>query len=203
MRSIAFVLTLCALAAVPLGSRAEDPDDDAPGRLYSGIGVVHLKFSDELEGLVLDDVSAGAALYLGFHLREPLSLELSYDAADAIDRSDVAGSGIVRFDVVTERRTAAIAVLREVSLAELLNWRRDWRLFGLAGIYRSDLTRTITHVAGSSARTETDERITGALLGAGVIYRVGAVELRGYVRKLGILDRSEATEAGAAVQLRF
>jgi hypothetical protein len=195
---------VCSFAACPLSAQAADPEgeDDADARLYVGIGAARLTFDDEFNGLEFDDVSTGLAVYAGFRLSERLSLELSYDAADAIDLRDVAGSGVVRFNVASERRTVAISALREVSLRELLNWQRDWRLFGMAGIYRSDLERAITSI-GSNERTDTDEQIAGALLGAGVIYRLSSVEVRGYVRTLGVLDRGEAMETGASVQVRF
>jgi hypothetical protein len=203
MRIASLLLAFCGFAACQLGHAADpDGEDEADARLYVGIGVARLTFDDQFNGLTFDDVSTGIAAYGGFRLSERLSLEISYDAADAISLSDVAGSGIVRFNVVNERRTVAISALRELSLREIFNWQRDWRLFGMAGIYGSDLERAVTTV-GSNARTVSDDRIAGALLGAGVIYRLSSVEVRGYVRKLGVLDRGEATETGASVQLRF
>jgi outer membrane protein with beta-barrel domain len=196
------VLALCSVVACPFCVHAAEGEGDADARLYVGIGVARLAFEDEFDGLSFDDVSTGIGTYAGFRLSERLSLEVSYDVADAINLGDVAGSGIVRFNVENERRTVGINVLREVSLRELLNWQRDWRLFGMAGIYRSDLDRTITTV-GSNERTDNHERLAGALLGAGVIYRISSVEVRGYVRKSGVLDRGEAMETGASVQLRF
>lgn len=204
MRIISLVLTVCSFASCPLSAQGADPEGegDADARLYVGVGVARLTFDDEFNGLKFDDVSTGISAYAGFRLREQLSLELSYDAADAIDLADLAGSGIVRFNVVNERRTVAISALREISLRELLNWQRDWRLFGMAGIYRSDLERAITTI-GSNQRTDSDDWIAGALLGAGVIYRLSSVEVRGFVRQFGVLDRSEAMETGASVQIRF
>jgi hypothetical protein len=32
----------------------------------------------------------------------------------------------------------------EVSLKEIFEWRRDWRLFGTLSVYNSDVERTIT-----------------------------------------------------------
>jgi hypothetical protein len=202
MRTISLVLTVCGFAGCALSVQAAGPEGDADARLYVGVGVARLTFDDEFNGVRFDDVSTGIAAYAGFRVSERVSLELSYDAADAIDLADVAGSGTVRFNVVSERRTVAISALREISLRELFSWQRDWRVFGMAGVYRSDLERTITTV-GSNERTDTDDQIAGALLGAGVIYRLSSVEIRGYVRKLGVLDRGEAMETGASVQLRF
>jgi hypothetical protein len=108
----------------------------------------------------------------------------------------------VRFDAKTERRTTALGVLREISLRELFGWRRDWRMFGVAGFYGSDLERTVT-LLGSGAPASARDRDAGLFVGAGVIYELGRVELRGYVRELGVLDGGEAREAGGAVQFRF
>lgn len=204
MRIASLALAFCSFAACQSSVHAADPEGegDANARLYVGIGVARLTFDDEFNGLTFDDVSTGIAAYAGFRLNERLSLEVSYDAADAISLGDVAGSGIVRFNVVNERRTVSISALRELSLRDVFNWQRDWRLFGMAGIYRSDLERAITTI-GSNERTDTDDQIAGALLGAGVIYRLSSIEVRGYVRKLGVLDRGEAMETGASVQLRF
>jgi hypothetical protein len=184
------------------GARGADREDRADGRFYAGTGLTRVTFEDQHGGVRLDDVSVGFVGYAGFRLREQLSLELSYDASDAIDRSNVPGSGVVRFDVVSERRTLAVSALREVSLQELFDWRRDWRVFGVVGIYESDLERTVTTL-GSNARTVVGDRIDGVLLGAGFLRRIGGVEVRGYVRKFGFLDGGEAFETGATVQLRF
>jgi hypothetical protein len=56
---------------------------------------------------------------------------------------------------------------------------------------------------GSDARSSAGDSDSGLFVGAGVIYQLGRVELRGYVRELGALDRGEAREAGGAVQFRF
>jgi hypothetical protein len=198
-------LTFGVLAASSSGVRAadsDDSDDTADARLYAGTGLNRVSFDDAYNGVSLDDISTGFVAYLGFRLREQLSLEVSYDASDAIDRSDVAGSGIVRFDVVNERRTVAISALRELSLQELFGWRHDWRVFGVVGVYRSDLDRTAT-ILGSNQQTASGDEITGALLGAGFLRRIGPIEVRGYVRTFGVLDAGEASETGATVQFRF
>ena len=196
-RGAALALTAwCALAAAHPAAAAE-PEHALRSRLYAGISVSALEFDDAYRGVKLADSSTGAGVYGGFRLRDRLSLELSYDAFDAIDLHDIAGSGIVRLDVETERRTTALSVLREISLKELFDWRRDWRLYGSAGVYDSSLRRTIT-TRGSSTRTSVDDGDTGLLFGAGVLYGVSRVELRGYVLRGG-----DAREVGAAVQLKF
>jgi hypothetical protein len=189
-------------AALSLDASAADAEDAGVARFYAGTGITRVSFDDAYNRVNVDDVSTGFVAYLGFRLREQLSLEVSYDASDAIDRSDVAGSGVVRFDIVGERRTVAISALREVSLQDLFDWRRDWRVFGIAGIYASSLDRTVTTL-GSNVRTANSERIHGALLGAGFLRRIAGVEVRGYVRQFGILEGAEALETGATVQFRF
>ncbi|HZF29762.1 MAG TPA: outer membrane beta-barrel protein [Gammaproteobacteria bacterium] len=193
------VLAVAALGGLAAASSAAptEPDSGLRSRLYVGLAVAALDFDDAYKGLKLADSSAGIGVYGGLRLRDRLSLELSYDAFDAIDLHDVAGSGIVRLDIETERRTTALSVLREISFKELFDWRRDWRVYGTVGVYDSELRRTIT-MLGSNARTSADDGDTGLLLGAGVLYGVGRVELRGYVLRGG-----DAREAGAAVQFKF
>jgi len=172
------------------------------GRLYAGITAATLEFYDEQNGISFNDSSTGFGLYAGFLLREQLAVELSYDSFDAIDLHDLAGSGTARFDVTTQRRTVAFSAVRTISLRELFSWPRDWRLFGTIGVYDSRLARTITPL-GSGTPASVDDESTGLALGAGVLYRIGPVDVRGYVRTLGAIDNREALEAGAAVQLRF
>jgi opacity protein-like surface antigen len=193
-----------ALAAFSIAVRAHaaEPDESIGARLYAGVGAASARFEDEYEGIGLADTSIGLGLYAGVRLREHLAIELSYEAFDAIDLHDVVGSGIARFDAKTERRSAMLGVLREISLRELFGWRRDWRMFGVAGFYGTDLERTVT-LLGSDARSSAADSDSGLFVGAGVIYQLGRVELRGYVRELGALDRGEAREAGGAVQFRF
>lgn len=190
------VAALCALAAAQSAAAAE-PEHPLRSRLYAGVTFAALDFVDAYKGVRLSDTSTGFGVYGGFRLRERLSLELAYDSFDAIDLHDIAGSGVVRLDVETERRTTTLSVLREISFKELFDWRRDWRVYGAAGIYDSNLRHKVTTL-GSSARRSVDDGETGLLLGAGVLYAVGRVELRGY-----LLNGGDAREAGAAVQLRF
>src|SRR6185295_2688407 len=120
-------------AAHPAG--AAEPQHPHGSRFYAGMTVATLAFDDDYEGLKLDDSSTGYGIYGGFRIKERLALELSYDAFDAaIDLHDIAGSGIVRLDVATERRTTTLSVVRDISFKELFNWRRDWRVYGAAGV---------------------------------------------------------------------
>jgi hypothetical protein len=191
-----------AAASIAAHAHAAEPGESIGARLYAGVGAASARFDDQYEGIGLADTSIGLGLYAGVRLRERLAIELSYEAFDAIDLHDVAGSGVLRFDAKTERRSTMLGVLREISLRELFGWRRDWRMFGVAGFYGSDLERTVT-LLGSGARSSVGDSDAGLFVGAGVIYQLGRVELRGYLRELGVLDRGEAREAGGAVQFRF
>jgi len=87
-------------------------------------------------------------------------------------------------------------------MRDIFEWRRDWRVFGMAGVYRSSLGRSVT-VLGTGESSSTDEGITGALLGGGVLYKVGPVDLRGYFREFGVLDNKEGRDVGIIVQRKF
>ena len=201
MRKIAALglATLAVLAAARSAAAAEPPKRSLGSRFYAGMTVATLAFDDDYEGIKLDDSSTGYGIYGGFRLKERLALELGYDAFDAaIDLHDIAGSGIVRLDVATERRTTTLSVVRDVSFKDLFNWRRDWRVYGAVGVYDSQLTTTATTL-GSSPRTRSvNDSDTGVLFGAGTLYTLGRVELRGY-----LLSGGDVREAGIGAQFKF
>jgi hypothetical protein len=183
-------------------SAAETPKkDESAHRFYAGVTLGNLEFHDSYGGVGFSDTSVGLGVFGGVYLKDRLSLELSYDSLTAIDLHDLAGSGVSRFDVNTQRHTAAFSVVREVSMRDLFEWRRDWRFFGMAGVYRSSIVRTVS-VLGAGEATS-DDRITGALLGGGVLYQLGPVDLRGYFREFGVLGDKEAREFGVVVQRKF
>ena len=194
-----FALLACAATQ----ARAADASRTSLGdRLYVGVTAASLQFEDEQDAMRFNDSSSALGVFAGLMLKERLALEVSYDSFDAVDLHDVAGSGIARLDVATQRSTLVLGVLSEVSLKEIFEWRRDWRLFGTLGLYNSEVDRTIT-LRGSGTSASVADDITGLVLGAGVLYAIGRMELRGYVRSFGVLADGEAREAGAAVQLRF
>lgn len=199
-RSLVAAILGCGALAV---SAAEPPKKDAeePHRFYAGVNLSSLSFNDTYAGVALRDDSVGLGIFGGAYLKERLSLELSYDSFTAIDVHDVAGSGVTHFDAKSERRTVTLAVVREVSLREVFDWKRDWRVFGMAGAYRSDISRTITLLG--TGQSTSQEGITNALLGGGVLYRVGPVDLRGYFREFGVMGDKEARDFGLVVQRRF
>jgi hypothetical protein len=192
-------LAALVVVAAARSAAAAEPTRSLGSRFYAGMTVATLDFDDNYEGLKLDDSSTGYGVYGGFRLKQRLALELSYDVFDAaIGLHDIAGSGIVRLDVATERRTTTLSAVRDVSFKELFDWRRDWRVYGTVGVYDSRLT-TIATTLGSSPRTKSvDDRDTGVLFGAGTLYTLGRVELRGY-----LLSGGDVREAGIGAQFKF
>ena len=203
-RQLRDALVAAAFASFALAaSGAESPkkEPEQPHRFYAGVNLSNLDFSDAYAGVNLHDSSVGLGVFGGAYLKDRLSLELSYDSFTAIDLHDVAGSGVTHFDMKTERRTVSLAVVREVSLREVFDWKRDWRVFGMAGAYRSSISRSV-NLLGTGQSTS-GEGLENALLGGGVLYRVGPVDLRGYFRQFGVMGDKEAREFGLVVQRRF
>ena len=199
VRTLIRVAICCCAGSV---SAAETPKDDSPHRFYAGVIAGSLEFHDSYGGVNFHDTSVGLGVFGGAYLKDHLSLELSYDSFTAIDLHDLAGSGITRFDVESRRRTAALSVVREVSMRDIFEWRRDWRVFGMAGVYRSNIGRTVT-ILGTGESTSAGGRITGALLGGGVLYTMGPVDLRGYFRVFGVTDSKEGRDIGVVVRRKF
>ncbi len=194
--------TVGCFALVASAGEAQKKDAAPAQRWYAGVNLGSLDFRDSYAGVGLHDTSVGLGVFGGAYLKDRLSLELSYDAFTAIDLRDVAGSGVKHFDVKNQRHTVALAVVREVSMRDIFEWRRDWRFFGVAGAYRSDLDRSVT-MLGASEPVRTADRINGVLLGGGVLYRLGPVDLRGYFREFGMLEDKEGHEIGVVVQRKF
>ena len=196
------VLRTCVVAMLLLASaaraRAEEPAASLGSRLYAGFELSSVKVDDSYGGVNLNASTYAYGAYTGLWLKSDLlAIELSYDRTDPNDLHDVAGSGVLRFDAASQRRTLSVSVLRQVVLRDFLSLKRDWRVFGALGLYETDVHRTITDLA-SGAQTSAGENVTGALLSVGTLYTVGRVELRGYLRGWG-----DAREIGAAAQFRF
>jgi len=200
VRAIIRVAICCFAGSV---SAAEAPKGaDVPHRFYAGLSLGSLQFNDNYGGVKFNDSSVALGVFGGANLKDRLSLEISYDSFAAIDLHDLAGSGVARFDAESRRRTLALSVVREVSMRDIFEWRRDWRVFGMAGVYRSNIDRTVTTL-GTGVSAPSSEGITGTLLGAGLLYKVGPVDLRGYFREFGVLNEKEGRDIGIAVQRRF
>jgi len=67
----------------------------------------------------------------------------------------------------------------------------------MLGVYDNNLDRTVTDLA-SYAQTSSQEKNSGVLAGAGALYRLGRVDLRGGLRFWG-----EARDIDFAAQFRF
>jgi hypothetical protein len=191
-----------ALLLLPAAAFSEDAKDAGAGRFYAGIGAATLTYEGEHDDVVFDDGSFGLEAYGGFKLGDNLSLEVSLRSDDVVDLNDIAGSGTTRLDIDSSWDTATVKAVGDLSLQELLSWRRDWRLFGALGYYRSDIDRTVVTLGTGAGETVPDDE-AGLMLGTGVLYKIGFVDLRGYVEWYGVFDDREAWNAGVAVQMSF
>jgi hypothetical protein len=192
-----------ALMLAPSAAFADDAGSADDGRFYAGLGAATLEYEGRHDGLAFDDTSFGIEAYGGFKLRDNLALELSLQSDDeAVDLKDVRGSGISRLDINSTWDTVSVKAVGDVSLQELLSWRRNWRLFGTVGYYRSAIERTVVNLGTGIGQAVRDDE-AGLTLGTGVLYKLGFVDLRGYVEWYGVLDDREAWDAGVAVQMSF
>ena len=206
-RSRRVIGAVLALAAAPwtawpaepglLGARPADATAPLISRFYGGINVASVHYDDKYADIAFAGSSIGLGLYTGFRVNDHLSVEVAYDATDAIDKHNVAGSGVVYFNVDTEVRALSASVQRQFSLRDLLNMPRDWRVYGTVGVYDSKVNRTITDLA-SYAEKEVREDKSGALAGFGVLYGLRRLELRGGFRFWG-----DGRDLGIAAQFRF
>ena len=105
----ALVLVGSAVDGLVCGARFGAPPAAPKGplvsRFYGGVDVAAVHYDDKYADIAFGGSSIGLGLYTGFRVNDHLSVELAYDGADAIDKHNVAGSGIVYFNVETELRT--------------------------------------------------------------------------------------------------
>lgn len=196
--------TLAALLALAASPALAQDAQDAQGssKLYAGAGVAMARYTSEVAGVELSDSSPGFEAYGGYRLPGMIDVELGYKRFGAIDARDVAGSGTNRLDIDASFETVLVKGIWSVSFGELLGWRRDVRMFGAAGYYRTVMDATAVTL-GSGARDTLRDEESGLLFGVGALYDVGAVDLRGYVDWFGVDDRNEAWNAGVTVQISF
>jgi hypothetical protein len=195
------------LAAVPWTAWPAEPGLPSAGpaqtkvplisRFYGGVNVDSVHYDDKYADIAFAGSSIGLGLYTGFRVNDHLSVELAYDATDAIDKHNVAGSGVVYFNVDTEMRVLSASVQRQFSLRDLFNLPRDWRVYGMFGVYDSKLDRTVTDLA-SYAQKNIREDKSGALGGFGMVYGLRRLELRAGFRLWG-----DGRDLGIAAQFRF
>jgi hypothetical protein len=188
------------VATVASGARAAEPAAAKPAlgsRFYGGVDVAAIHYNDTYGDVAFGGSSIGLGLYTGFRVNDKLSVELGYNETNAIDKHNVEGSGVVVFNVETELHTITASVVRQVSLRELFNMPRDWRVYGMFGVYDNNLDRTVTDLA-SYAQTSVQEKNAGVLGGFGMLYRLGRLDLRGGLRFWG-----DARDVDFAAQFRF
>jgi len=166
-------------------------------RFYGGVDVAAVHYNDTYGDVAFGGSSVGLGLYTGFVIKENLSVELAYNETTAIDKHDVPGSGVAVFNVETELHTISASVVRQISLRDLFNLPRDWRVYGLLGIFDNSLDRTVTNLP-SYAQASQQEKNTGVVAGTGMLYRLGRFDLRGGLRFWG-----EARDLDFAAQIRF
>lgn len=197
MRALALLLTFPSVLAHAEGSKG-----GVPSRFYAGIGIATLELHDAHRGVTYGGSSRALAPFGGVRLLENLDLEMAYLRFDDLGVRDVAGSGTARLRIDAELDGVVIRAVGRLPLGDSLGWRHDWSLYGSAGYYESTVRRDVTElrtVALESAR----KRESGPVLGAGALYGLGPLDLRGYVQWFGVLDRREAREIGIAAQIRF
>jgi opacity protein-like surface antigen len=181
---------------------AADDDEQKPSRFYAGLGAASLEHRVEHEGIEFTDTSAGIDLFGGFRLNDALGVEVAYKRFDDIAAQDIRGSGVTRLDIEMPLDIIVIKAVGQLSFRELFGWQRNWRVYGTAGMYQTDFERTVVNL-GSGATESVRDKQSGLTVGAGMLYQLGPVDLRGYVEWLGVLDDNEASNAGVAVQFSF
>src|SRR5262249_54263921 len=156
---VAGAVTALLVATAACGARAAEPATKATplgSRFYGGVEAASIHYNDTYGDVAFGGSSIGPGLYTGLRVHDHLSVELAYNETTAIDKHNVEGSGVVVFNVETELRTVSASVLRQISLRDLLNLPRDWRVYGMVGIFDTNLDRTVTDL-GSYAQVSVQE----------------------------------------------
>jgi len=190
-------LLLVTAACSARAAEPAAPKGTLGSRFYGGVDVAAVHYNDTYGDVAFGGSSIGLGLYTGFVVKDKLSVELAYNETTAIDKHDVPGSGVVIFNVETELHTISASVVRQISLRELFNLPRDWRVYGQLGVFDTSLDRTVT-IQPSYAQASQQDKNTGILAGAGMFYRIGRFDLRGGFRFWG-----EARDLDVAAQIRF
>ncbi len=202
MRWLSIALTAAAGALATSEAVAADDDEREALRFYAGLGAASLDYAVQHEGVHFSDTSVGLDLFGGFRLKDGLGIELAYKRFDDIAAHDIRGSGLTRLDIEVPLDIATVKAIGLLSLRELFGWQRNWRVFGSAGMYQTDFERTVVTLGSGTTESVRDEQ-SGITFGAGVLYEIGPVDIRGYIDWFGVLEDNEARTAGVAVQLSF
>ena len=190
-------LLLVTAACSARAAEPAAPKGTLGSRFYGGVDVAAVHYNDTYGDVAFGGSSIGLGLYTGFEVNDKLSIELAYDETTAIDKHDVPGSGVTVFNVETELHTVSVSAVRQVFLRDLFNLPRDWRVYGMLGVFDTNRDRTVT-ILNSGAQVSQQEKNTGVLAGTGVLYRLGRFDLRGGLRFWG-----EAHDIDFAAQFRF
>jgi len=177
----AFVLAVAPWAARAAGPAAP-PKEPLGSRFYGGVDVASVHYNDTYGDVAFGGSSIGLGLYTGFEVNDKLSIP---------------GSGVTVFNVETELHTVSVSAVRQVFLRDLFNLPRDWRVYGMLGVFDTNRDRTVT-ILNSGAQVSQQEKNTGVLAGFGMLYRLGRFDLRGGLRFWG-----EARDIDFAAQFRF
>jgi len=199
-RRRAGVVAAFVLAVAPWAARAAEPTPPKTplgSRFYGGVDVASIHYNDTYGDVAFGGSSIGLGLYTGYRVNDKLSIELAYDETTAIDKHDVPGSGVTVFNVETELHTVSVSAVRQLFLRDLFNLPRDWRVYGMLGVFGTNLDRTVTNL-NLSTQASQQEKNTGVLAGTGMLYHLGRLELRGGLRFWG-----EAHDIDLAAQFRF
>jgi len=190
-------LLLVTAACSARAAEPAAPKGTLGSRFYGGVDVAAVHYNDTYGDVAFGGSSIGLGLYTGFEVNDKLSIELAYDETTAIDKHDVPGSGVTVFNVETELHTVSVSAVRQVFLRDLFNLPRDWRVYGMLGVFDTNRDRTVT-ILNSGAQVSQQEKNTGVLAGFGMLYRLGRFDLRGGLRFWG-----EARDIDFAAQFRF
>jgi opacity protein-like surface antigen len=95
------VVAAFLLVASRAAGAAEPTPIKAPlgSRFYGGVDVASVHYDDAYGDVAFNGSSIGLGLYGGFRVNDKLCVELAYNETTAIDKHNVAGSGVVYFNV--------------------------------------------------------------------------------------------------------
>jgi hypothetical protein len=196
LRGAALALLLLGVTALPAAAQEDDR------RFYAGAALGIADYEGGYEGLTYDDAPLALQAYGGYRVGERWSVELGFQRVGDIETGEIAGSGTDRLEISEQFDMAIVRALLSVPLSDLLGWRRKFSLFGTVGYHVSDARRVVLELESLVEDSQTREEY-GLVLGAGVRYELGKVELRGYVEWLDLGDMAETWTTGVGVELRF
>jgi hypothetical protein len=190
--------------AVPLAALAACPviAEEQGSRFYAGAGIASADFEDRHVGIGYDDAPLAWHAYGGFRFRDRIAFELGYKTLGDIESGEIAGSGMERLEIGSEFDAVFGRLRASLSLSELFGWQRQFTVFGTIGYFDSETNRRVVEF-GASRTSDVSIDDGGIALGAGLIYRLGKVDLRGYVERFEVGDGAETFDVGVAAEIAF